>query len=185
MNFNHFLPGKAHGLNLLIGNKMACEQIIELSIDQSNYTYSKREVMQVYPETKLVRQDSSDYNRGGAIPFVINDHDSSPTYKDKITNSEIKNECWYIENPVSKELTKRITLKLGPKSQQQFVVVVKAPMSHQVQNMLSLVNVGLLTFADERFGVDETFENMLAENYDNSMREFLSDRKKLAVRQRL
>lgn len=62
MNFSHFLPGKAHGLNLLIGNKLESEQIIELSIDQTNYTYSKREIMHYYPETKTVTSDSSDYN---------------------------------------------------------------------------------------------------------------------------
>ena len=36
---------------------------------------------------------------------------------DNIVNSEIKHESWYIENPISKELTKRITLKLGPKAE--------------------------------------------------------------------
>jgi hypothetical protein len=34
-----------------------------------------------------------------------------------MVNSEMKHESWFIENPVSKELTKRITLKLGPHSQ--------------------------------------------------------------------
>ena len=43
------------------------------------------------------------------IPFKIKG--------DRIVNSEIKHESWYIENPVSKELTKRITLKLGPKAE--------------------------------------------------------------------
>jgi hypothetical protein len=36
---------------------------------------------------------------------------------ENIVNSEIKHESWYIENPISKELTKRITLKLGPKAE--------------------------------------------------------------------
>lgn len=43
------------------------------------------------------------------IPFTLS--------SDRIVNSEIKYESWYIENPVSKELTKRITLKLGPKAE--------------------------------------------------------------------
>jgi len=34
-----------------------------------------------------------------------------------MVNSEMKHEAWYIENPISKELTKRITLKLGPKAE--------------------------------------------------------------------
>jgi hypothetical protein len=44
-----------------------------------------------------------------------------------IVNSEIKHEAWYIENPISKELTKRITLKLGPKAEQEFIIVVRSP----------------------------------------------------------
>jgi hypothetical protein len=44
-----------------------------------------------------------------------------------MVNSEMKYESWFIENPVSKELTKRITLKLGPKSQQELIIVVKSP----------------------------------------------------------
>lgn len=46
---------------------------------------------------------------------------------DTILNSEIKHEAWYIENPISKELTKRITLKLGPKAEQEFIIVVRSP----------------------------------------------------------
>jgi len=32
-----------------------------------------------------------------------------------IVNSETSHDCWFIENPTSKDLTKKITLKLGPK----------------------------------------------------------------------
>ena len=32
-----------------------------------------------------------------------------------IVNSETQHDCWFIENPTTKELTKKITLKLGPK----------------------------------------------------------------------
>lgn len=56
---------------------------------------------------------------------------------------------WYIENPVSKELTKRITLKLGPKSKQDFIIVVKTPVSKKPENILSILNIGLLTYAHE------------------------------------
>lgn len=60
--------------------------------------------------------DKDYFDRSKAIPFALNDV-MSPTYKEKMINSEMKYECWYIENPVSKELTKRITLKLGPKAE--------------------------------------------------------------------
>jgi len=105
--------------------------------------------------------------------------------KDKIVNSEIKYECWFIENPVSKELTKRITLKLGPKARQDFIIVVRSPHLKQAQNMLSLINVGLLTYRDEQFGINESFEDFLRQYYDNSMKQFLNDRKKLAAVQRI
>lgn len=48
------------------------------------------------------------------------------------------------------------------------------------QNMLSVIKIGLLTYKDERFGVDESFEKFLKQAYDNSMKHFLDDRKSLA-----
>jgi hypothetical protein len=71
-----------------------------------------------------------------------------------MVNSEMKYESWYIENPVSKELTKRITLKLGPKSEQEFIIVVKSPLVKKTENMISIINIGLLTYKGERFGVN-------------------------------
>ena len=98
-------------------------------------------------------------------------------------NSEIKHEAWYIENPISKELTKRITLKLGPKAEQEFIIVVRSPSTNLKKsgsNMLSIINIGVLTYADEQFGLKDSFEDFLKVNYNNSMKEFLRDRKKLA-----
>jgi len=46
------------------------------------------------------------------MPFCITDQE-----KVSMVNSEIKYESWFIENPISKELTKRITLKLGPRAE--------------------------------------------------------------------
>ena len=43
--------------------------------------------------------------------------------------------------------------------------------------MLSILNIGLLTYKEERFGIDETFEDFLKYNYDSSMKHFLADRK--------
>lgn len=51
--------------------------------------------------------------------------------------------------------------------------------------MLSLINVGLLTYKHERFGVDETFEDFLKNKYDNCMKNFLYDRRKLVNLQRI
>jgi hypothetical protein len=95
-------------------------------------------------------------------------------------NSETKHEAWYIENPVSKELTKRITLKLGPKAEQDFIIVVRAPNTRRTENLLSIINIGLLTYADEKFGVSESFEDFLKNTFNGSMKDFLKDRRKAA-----
>lgn len=50
---------------------------------------------------------------------------------------------------------------------------------------MSIINIGLLTYADEQFGEKESFEDFLKVNYNNSMKEFLRDRKKVAQQQRL
>jgi len=102
-------------------------------------------------------------------------------------NSEFKHEAWYIENPISRELTKRITLKLGPKAEQEFIIVVRSPTANvrRVENMLSVINIGLLTYADEEFGGKDSFEDLLRIRYSNSMKEFLRERKKLAQAQKL
>lgn len=71
--------------------------------------------MNDFPDIRHVK-DPDNMNQRNVIPFVINDK-HSPKYKEKIMNSEVKYECWFIENPVSRELTKRITLKLGAKAQ--------------------------------------------------------------------
>ena len=119
------------------------------------------------------------------MPFGLydntSDNDASAKKNpDNIVNSEIKHESWYIENPISKELTKRITLKLGPKAEQDFIIVVRSPNAKRSENLLSIINIGLLTYADEQFGVKDSFEDFLKVNYNNSMKEFLRDRKKVA-----
>jgi hypothetical protein len=97
---------------LTVGNLTNCEQIIELSVDAQSYTYSKKAISEKWQIT------------GNTIlPFSL----ASNNEKDTIVNSEVKHEAWYIENPISKELTKRITLKLGPKAEQEFIIVVRSP----------------------------------------------------------
>lgn len=95
----------------------------------------------------------------------------------------MKSESWWIENPVSKDLTKRITIKLGPKAEQEFVVVLKAPNARRSQNLVSKISLSLLTYADEQFGVKQTFEDYLRTHFKGSMKEFLRDRKPLAQAQ--
>jgi len=45
--------------------------------------------------------------------------------------------------------------------------------------MLSRMSLSLLSYADEGFGVRQSFENFLKTNHRGSMKDFLRDRKKL------
>ena len=85
------------GSTLCVGNLTDCEQIVELSVDAQNLIYNKANLRDTFDDPSL--------------PFSLaqDEKNSKPTIK----NSEVKDEAWFIENPVSKELTKRITLKLG------------------------------------------------------------------------
>ncbi len=79
-------------------------------------------------------------------------------------------------------MTKRITLKLGPKAEQEFIVVLRCPSNNvrRLENLLSIINIGLLTYADEEFGGRDSFDDLLKIRYGSSMKEFLRERKKLA-----
>ena len=87
-------------------------------MDSSNYKYNKEEIIGKFPtvlaKTRVTGEGENVEETG--IPFQLREDDLSKS-KDCIINSEIKYESWFIENPVSKELTKRITLKLGPKAE--------------------------------------------------------------------
>ncbi len=176
LNYSTFFPGKMLGSTLNVGNMTNSEQIVELAIDSNTFQFNKRQVNKKYGNPDL--------------PFALNaDKEEKETKGAKtsetIVNSEIKHECWFIENPISKELTKRITLKLGPKAEQDFIIVVRSPNAKKHENLLSSISIGLLTYADEKFGVKESFEDFLKNNYNNSMKEFLKERKKVAQQQKL
>ena len=172
LNYSTFYPGKMLGSTLSVGNLSNCEQIVELSVDAGNLSYRKDQIKEKFEDP--------------CLPFSLESSESNTDKKGGVVvNSEIKHEAWYIENPVSKELTKRITLKLGPKAEQDFIIVVRAPNSKTTENMLSMINIGLLTYADEKFGVAESFEEFLKNKFKGSMKDFLKDRKKVTQVQKL
>jgi len=188
MNFGSYLPGgKLLGSNLTVQNITNCEQIIELSVDSSSFRYKIDDLYQVFPAIQKnskgsatqVKQDKE----GDVLPFDIDQLKQSDKSSklDFIKNSEYIHEAWFVENPVSRELTKRITLKLGPMAQQDFIIVNRSPMQvKKTENMLSIINVGLLTYKEEQFGVKHSFENFLNYQFNNDMKMFLADRKDLA-----
>ena len=163
LNYSAFFPGKMLGSTLSVGNLSNCEQIVELSVDSNNAVYGKAVIKEKFEDAQLPFSLDSTFEKGQRV--------------DQMSNSEKKYESWYIENPVSKELTKRITLKLGPKAEQDFIIVVRAPNTPRTENLLSIINIGLLTYADEKFGVMESFEEFLKTRFKGSMKDFLADRR--------
>ena len=167
LNYSTYYPGKMLGSTLSVSNMSDCEQIVELSVDANNEHYMKSQIKERFPEASLPYTLETTFDRAGRKV-------------DTIVNSEHKNQAWYVENPVSKELTKRITLKLGPKAEQDFIIVVRAPSAQKTENMLSILNIGLLTYADERFGINGTFEEFLKSKFAGNMKDFLRDRRRVA-----
>ena len=167
LNYSNFYPGKMLGSTLSVANLTNCEQIVELSVDSANLKYNIAAINEKFNNPEL--------------PFKLNEETSlSKKQADSMVNSEVKYELWYVENPVTRELTKRITLKLGPKAEQDFIVVVRAPSIKKSENLLSVINLGLLTYADEKFGLRDSFEDVLKTKFAGSMKDFLKDRKKVS-----
>lgn len=55
LNYASFFPGKLLGSTLTVGNLTNSEQIVELSVDSSTYTYNKKNIRQRWsltPETE-------------------------------------------------------------------------------------------------------------------------------------
>ena len=53
MNFGTFMPGgKLLGSNLMIQNITKCEQIIELSVDSTNFRYKIDDLTELFPQIK-------------------------------------------------------------------------------------------------------------------------------------
>ena len=48
---------------------------------------------------------------------------------------------------------------------------------------LTMISLSLLTYADEQFGITKTFEQFIKDQFRSSMKDFLKDRKKLAIDQ--
>lgn len=92
INYGQFICGKILGSTLLLSNISDEDQVVTMKISKKDN----------YDCDTIFGQ----YNRE-ELPFQ---------YKDgtQIRNSEQEFNCWHIENPVSKELQKQLTIKIGP-----------------------------------------------------------------------
>lgn len=121
INYGQFICGKILGSTLLLNNLSDQEQIVTMNLCGKKY-FNCDDVF-------------GQYNRE-ELPFSYEDGT-------KIMNSELEFNCWYIENPVSKDLQKQITLKISPKSSQEFIIVVKAPKNKLQSRVVSFIEICL------------------------------------------
>ena len=105
INYGQFICGKILGSTLVLSNMSDKDQFVSMSI-------TKKES---FDADTIFGQ----YNRE-ELPFAYEDGS-------QIKNSENEFNCWFIENPLSKELQKKISIKIGPNQNQEFIIVVKAP----------------------------------------------------------
>lgn len=94
------------GSTVILTNLSSVEQIIEMRVDSKSEQYSCDEIFGPYEKSEL--------------PFSYEENTA-------ISNSEHDLKCWFIENPISKELTKQMTLRFGPKAEKEFIIVLKSP----------------------------------------------------------
>lgn len=89
-----------------------------MSTDQSSLEYNADEIFGPYQKSELPYSYES-----GSI----------------MKNSEKLFNCWYIENPINKDLVKSMTLRFGPNVEKEFIVVLKAPANVPQAKLASFV----------------------------------------------
>lgn len=119
INYGQFICGKILGSTLILSNMSNKEQFLSMTISKKDN----------YDADTIFGQ----YNRE-ELPFAYEDGSS-------IKNSENEFNCWFIENPQSKELQKKISIKIGPNQSQEFIVVVKAPKNKLTERIVSFIDI--------------------------------------------
>lgn len=115
INYNSFLPGKMLGSTFTVKNISNSDQIVDVSVDSTTPYYDGQTLENIMANVS-----------GG---------------KKSVVNSEVTRNCWFIENPMNKELAKNLKLKLGPNCEMEFICVVKAPMSKTNESLCSFINL--------------------------------------------
>lgn len=148
------------GSTLLVTNISKSEQILDIQIDSENEKYY---VDQIRNEFKI-----------GELPYQLDQQDPSKsdleeneyaTSNTDVVNSEKKDGCWFIENPVSKELTKSLKLKLGPQCEMEFIIVVRSPVAQKPESLMSFINIKLSGVDEENNDGEQDEETDGQSNY--------------------
>jgi len=129
LNYGNVHPSKLLGSIIMITNKSSQDQTIEIFIDSNTEIYDKVEVIKNKEFDYL--EELTNYEielNEKELEHCITEEMKTKALEVKkrfVPNSELKHDCWFIENPKTKELAKKITLKLGPKCEQDFIIVLK------------------------------------------------------------
>jgi hypothetical protein len=145
LNYGTVNPGKLLGSIIVITNTSEEEQTIELSIDAQTEIYDRDELTKHSEFEYLDDVSSQEIELNDKeLEQLHTEEEKTQALENKkrfIPNSEIKEDCWFIENPKTKDLIKSITLKLGPKCEQDFIVVLKTLQPKFKSVTLSFLNL--------------------------------------------
>lgn len=121
LNFGTFYPEKLLGSILIVQNITDHDQIVELSIDSKTQIYDTERICNQNSEFKYLKEviDEQQQKIEKEEPPAKDDvvvyekflHKKAKKLRKNglIVNSETCHDCWFIENPSSKDLTKKIT----------------------------------------------------------------------------
>lgn len=157
INFGTFAPGKLLGSTLLVRNKSDQEQVVQLVVDSKSQCFEGQNTLEEFAAIKESFDQEDVFYDGRLMKKYKSD--------DLIGNSEKKFKCWYLENPQTKDLVKHITLKLGARCEQEFIIVVRAPSSGSQDSLLGMLGITLTTFDNN----GEFLEKQIKSRKDESL----------------
>lgn len=84
----------------------------------------------------------------------------------KIKNSEKELQSWFIENPISKDLVKSITIRMPPSAEKEFIIVLKAPTNRLRYNLASYL---ILKSGNRRLNSSSKYEEKRLKKTGNEL----------------
>ena len=103
-----------------------------MSVDSKKSSFDCNEIFGMYQKDEL--------------PFAY-------TEGGQIENSEKDLKCWFLENPINKDLMKSMTLRFGANVEKEFIIVIKSPSFRQQFNIVSFINIKMADM--NRFAKDD------------------------------
>ena len=67
-------------------------------------------------------------------------------------------QSWFIENPISKDLAKKLTVRLSPNAEKEFIIVMKAPSNRVKYNMASYLYIKSAAHSRRQNSTGDHFE---------------------------